>query len=44
MRETRKKYQYPEWYENTTGKGLWSGKDNEVSQRNRYVWRNINTK
>ena len=31
-------------YKNANGKRLWSGKDNEVSQGDRDVWGNINTK
>ena len=27
----QEKIQYPERYKNATGKGLWRGKDNEVS-------------
>ena len=33
---------YPEQYKKATGKGLWSGKDNEVSLGDRDVWGNIN--
>ena len=38
----QKKIPYPEIYKDATGKGLWSGKDNEVSQWERDVWGNIN--
>ena len=33
---------YKKYNRNSTGKGLWGGKDNEVSQRKGVVWGNIN--
>ena len=41
--EGTKKIQYPERYKNATGKGLWSGEDNEVFQGVRDIWGNINS-
>ena len=39
---TPEKLQNAEWYENALGKGLWSGKDNEISQKDWDVWGSIN--
>ena len=38
---TAKKTQYSGWHKDTTGEDLLSGEDNEVPQRNRYIWGNI---
>ena len=42
MEGHQEKIEYTEWYKKSTGKGLWSGKDTEVSQGDRKVWRIIN--
>ena len=42
IEEHQKKIQYSEQYKNAIGKGLWSWKDNDVSQGDRNVWREIN--
>ena len=34
QRLTIKETQYPGWYKDTIGKGLWSGEDKEVAQGN----------
>ena len=44
MKEHQKKIQYTKWYKNATGKGLWRGKDNEVSLGSKNIWRNIKIK
>ena len=43
MEGNQKKMLYPERYKNTNRKGLWSEKDNEVSQWDRHIWRNMYT-
>ena len=41
MEGQQKKIQYPGWHKNTTGKELWSGENDHVSEGNRDVWGNI---
>ena len=41
MEGQQKEIQYPGWDKDTTGKGLWNGKDNEVPWGDRDVWGNI---
>ena len=42
MEGHQKEIQHLEQYKNATRKGLWSEKNNEVSQDNRNTWWNIN--
>ena len=37
----QKETQYPGWHKDTTGKGLWSVEDNDVSYGNKDFWGNI---
>ena len=41
MEGQQKEIQYPGWHKDTTRKGLWSGKDDEVLLGDRDVWGNI---
>ena len=41
MEGQQKETQYPRWHKDTTGKGLWSGEDNEFLQGNEDVRGNI---
>ena len=41
MEVQQKEIQYPGWHRDTTGKELWSGENDEVSEGNRDVWGNI---
>ena len=43
MERHQEKRQYTEQYKNATWKGLWNVKNNEVSQGDKNVWRNITT-
>ena len=41
MEGQEKEIQYPGWHRDTTGKELWSGENDEVSEGNGDVWGNI---